>query len=289
MLLDPECIPCIINQANNAARLFTNGNTELQYKLVKAACAMVLSINEDFTAPKFSSVIQSLIEKDLGIKNPYQKLKEENLRKVKRFIPYLQTMLENSDDKIEMAIRAAIAGNTIDYGANPKFNIEDEVNRITGNHIDTNSLRNFESDLENASSILYIGDNFEEALFDKILLKQILPKRIVFAVRSKAILNDITYTDAKQLGIDRLCDIIESGSEITGTDMEQCNPEFKDLFENADMVISKGQGNFETLMNEDRSIYFLFKVKCEAIARRCGLPVGTSALYLNQKKMENKL
>ncbi len=282
MLLDPRCIPCIINQAYNAAKLFTDGNKELQFSIVKQACSSVLTIDENFTAPKFSSVIQSLIENDLGINNPYQNLKEENLKKVEQFIPYLEAMVESSDDKLETAIRAAIAGNTIDYGANPKFNIEYEVNRIAANKIRIDSLNKFKSDLQYASSILYIGDNFEEALFDKILMKLLLPRKIIFAVRSKAILNDITLSDAKQLGIDKLCNVIESGSEITGTDLAQCTPKFKDLFKNSDMVISKGQGNFETLMNEDRPIYFLFKVKCEAIAHRCGLPVGNSALYFNK-------
>ncbi len=287
MFLDPGCIPCIINQAYNAAKLFTNGDKELQLKIVKEACNAVLSVDGDFTAPKFSSVIQSLIENNLGIKNPYQKLKEENLKKVKRFIPYLETMVANSDDKLEMAIRAAIAGNTIDYGANPKFNIEDEVNRITANNINFDALKNFISDLQKSSLILYIGDNFEETLFDKILLKQLLPTRIVFAVRSRPILNDVTLDDAKNLGIDKICEIIESGSKIAGTDLSQCTPEFLDLFEKADLVIAKGQGNFETLLNTERPVYFLFKVKCEAIAHRSGLPVSTSALYLNKNQKEN--
>ena len=282
MLLNPGCIPCIINQAYNASKLFTDGNKEIQFDILKQACSSVLSIDEDYTAPRFSSIIQNLIEKDLGNDNLYQKLKEDNLKKVKRFIPYLEALADNSDDRLETAIRIAIAGNTIDYGVNPNFDIEKEVNKITANKIRIDSLNKFKSDLHFASSILYIGDNFEEALFDKILLKQLLPRKITFAVRSKAILNDITHSDAKQLGIDKLSEVIESGSEITGTDLKQCTPEFLASFEKSDMVISKGQGNFETLMNEERPIYFLFKVKCEAIARRCGLPVGTSALYLNK-------
>lgn len=281
MNLDPGCIPCIINQAYKASRLFAHQDTELQLKIVKEACAVILTLDGEFSAPQFSSYIQSLIIKSSGIDNPYQKLKEENLIKVRRYIPYLETMVENSADKLEMAIRAAIAGNTIDYGANPKFDIEGEVNRITANNIDLKLLKQFKNDLSKSSLILYIGDNFEEALFDKILLKQLLPNRIVFAVRSKPILNDITLQDAKQLEIDKICKVIESGSEITGTDLSQCSSEFQDLFERADMVIAKGQGNFETLMNSKRQIYFLFKVKCEAIERRCGLPVGTSALYIN--------
>ena len=284
MFFDPECIPCIIKQAYNAGKLFTNGNKELQLKIVKEACNAVLSVNENFTAPMFSSTIQALVEKNIGVLNPYQKLKEENLKKAKRFIKYLEIMVENSDDKIEMAIRAAILGNTIDLGANPNFDIEFEVNRITANDINHHNLKTFSKDLSKSSLILYIGDNFEEALFDKILIKQLLPKKIVFAVRSKPILNDITLADAKILGLDKICDVIESGSTIAGTNLNECSLEFLDLFNKADLVISKGQGNFETLLNEVRPIYFLFKVKCESIANRCGLTVGASALYINRKK-----
>ena len=283
MLFDPECIPCIINQAYNAAKLFTNGSKELQFKIVKDACEAVLTIDGDSSAPMFSSVIQNSIEKTLGVVNPYQKLKEENLIKAKRFIKYLETMVESSEDKLESAVCAAIIGNTIDLGANPNFDIEAEVNKITSNNIDETTFRRFKEDLKKASSVLYIGDNYEEALFDKILIKQMLPRKIVFAVRSKPILNDITLIDAKHLEIDKICEVMESGSSIAGTDLKQCSKKFRELFGQAGLVLAKGQGNFETLLYTHRPVYFLFKVKCEAIARRCGFPVGSSVLYLNNK------
>ena len=286
MLLDPECIPCIIKQAYDSAKRFTTDNIELQFKIVKEACSEVLSIEENSTSQKFASVIQNIIEKYTGLKNPYKKLKEKNLKEAKRYIPYLETIVENSYDKLQMAVRAAIIGNIIDLGANPKFDIEYEVNRITDNNINLDALKNFKDDLKNSNLILYIGDNYEEALFDKILLKQLLPKKIVFAVRSKTILNDITLEDAKELGIDKICEVMESGSKIAGTDLFQCSSEFLNLFEKADLVIAKGQGNFETLLKVNRPIYFLFKVKCDVIARRSSLPVGTIALYLNNNKKE---
>lgn len=286
MFLDPECIPCIIKQAHNASKLFTNGNTELQYKIIREACSAVLSVKEDSTAPTFSSTIQNIIEENLCIKNPYQELKEKNLKEARRYIPYLETIVENSYDKLQVAIRAAIIGNTIDLGANPKFDIEYEVNRITSNNINLDAFKYFNADLKKSNLILYVGDNFEEALFDKILLKQLLPKRIVFVVRSKPVLNDITFEDAKALGIDKICEVMESGSKIAGTDLSQCSPEFLNLFEKADLVIVKGQGNFETLLSTTRPVYFLFKVKCEVISRRCGFPVGASVLYFNNSNVD---
>jgi len=251
--------------------------------VVKEVCKAVENIDLNSAAPMFSSTMQSIVEKALGTRNPYKKVKEENLRRARRFIKYLETMVNSSNDRLEIALRVAIMGNTIDLAANPNFSIEQEVNRITVNKIDSETVRLLREDLKGASIVLYIGDNYEEALFDKILLEQIDTKKLVFAVRSYPILNDVTLEDAKNLGIDKVCEVIESGSKIAGTDLKQCTPEFLDLFDKADVVIAKGQGNYETLMDVERPIYFLFKVKCEAIARRSGLPVGSSALYLNKK------
>ena len=196
--------------------------------------------------------------------------------------------MEASNDKLETAIRISITGNTIDLGANPNFNLEKEINIITSSKINVDSIDNFKDDFNKANRILFIADNYEEALFDKFLIEQLKPKEVVFAVRSNEILNDITLEDAKRLGINKLCKVIESGSRIAGTDLNEGTPEFIDLFNKADLVIAKGQGNFETLLNAERSIYFLFKVKCEVISELCGYPVGTGLLYLKNIKGKNE-
>jgi uncharacterized protein with ATP-grasp and redox domains len=288
MNFDPECIPCIVNQAYRTSKLLAQGNTQLQVEIVKQVCRAVDSLDVSSAAPMFSSTMQSIVEKALGMKNPYGKVKEASLKKTRRFIPYLETMVKSANDKLEVALRVAIAGNTLDIAANPGFSIEHEVNKITANKVDGDVVRTLHEDLKRAETVLYIGDNYEEALFDKILLEQLNPKRLVFAVRSYPILNDVTLEDARNLEIDKVCEVIESGSKIAGTDLSQCTNEFLELFENANVVMAKGQGNYETLMDVDRPIYFLFKVKCEAIARRCGLPVGTSAPHLNKTNTGKK-
>jgi len=281
MLFDPACIPCIIKQAYNSAKLFTNSNKELQLKIIKEVCAEALNIDQYSNAPKFSKKMQSVIEKYYGAENPYKKIKEQNIKKAEKYYMFIKMMIEGSSDKLDTAIRAAIVGNSIDFAANPDFNIEYEINRIASSNIELSFLPQFKEDYRKAKLILYIADNYEEALFDKFLINELLPKKIVFAVRSKPILNDITLEDAKQLGIDKLCTVIESGSTIAGTDLSECTQEFLELFHKADIVIAKGQGNYETLLNESRPIYFLFKVKCEAISQRCGYPVGKGILLLN--------
>ena len=283
MFFDPRCIPCIINQAYNAARLFNKEDKELQLKIVKEVCKSVDALDRNYTAPMFSLTIQSIVEKNLGVVNPYERIKEENRKTAEKYTQYFKLMMEGSKDRLDTALRIAIIGNIIDLGASPQFDIENEVNRISSNRIDLSLLPHFRDDLKKAGLILYIGDNYEEALFDKFLLSELLTKKVVFAVRSKPILNDITLEDAKRIGIDKMCDVIESGSTIAGTDLKQCTPEFLDLYKKADMVIAKGQGNLETLLNETRPIYFLFKVKCEVIAERSGYPLGYGVLMSNNK------
>ena len=281
MFFDPQCIPCIINQAYESSKKFASGNTELQLKIVKNICAEVEAVDINYTAPMFSSSMQKIIEEYLDIKNPYKKLKDKNIIIAEKFIPYIKTLIDRSADKLEMAIRTAIIGNAIDLGANPNFDIEFEVSRITSGDIYFIGYQKFKEDLKKAELILYIADNYEEALFDKFLITALLPKNVVFVVRSKPILNDITMEDAKKLEIEKLCKVIESGSIIAGTDLNECTPEFLDLYRKADIVISKGQGNYETLLNEVRPIYFLFRVKCDVIASRCGLKKGDGAFFYN--------
>ncbi len=282
MLFDPRCIPCIINQAYNAARLFNKDDKELQLKIVKEVCKSVDAVDRNYTAPMFSLTIQSIVEKHLGVVNPYKRIKEENRKAAKKYVTFFRMMIEGSKDRLDTALRIAIIGNIIDLGANSHFDIEYEINQIASNRIDLSSLPRFKDDLKKAGLILYIGDNYEEALFDKFLLLELAPKKVIFAVRSKPILNDITLEDAKRIGIDSLCEVMESGSTIAGTDLKQCTPEFLELYTKADMVIAKGQGNLETLINETRPIYFLFKVKCEVIAERSSFPLGKGVLMFNQ-------
>ncbi len=285
MFFDPACVPCIIKQAYNSASLFADGNKELQLKIIKDVCAEAVKINGDCSAPKFSKKMQLIVEKYYGKENPYKKVKEENIRKAEKYNMFLKMMIEGSCDKLDTAMRAAIIGNVIDFAANPNFDIEYEINRIASNNIDLSSLPKFKDDLRKAETILYIGDNYEEALFDKFLINELLPKKVVFAVRSKPVLNDITLEDAKYLEIDKLCEVIESGSTIAGTDLNECMKEFLEIYREADLVISKGQGNYESLLNETRPIYFLFKVKCDVIAARSGYSKGLGILLYNKKEI----
>lgn len=277
MFFDPQCIPCILKQAYNSASLFTD-DKEIQLEILKSVCARVSEIKPDSAAPWFSTVIQDLIENRLGISDVYSEIKEKNLKIALGFQPVIAERIATSENPLIESIKAAIAGNAIDYGANPDFNIPEEVQKISKIALDEPTLQHFLNSVKSAKKILYIGDNTEEAVFDIFLIKAFGPERVVFAVRSRPVLNDITIKECRQLKIDKLCEVVESGSRIAGTDLTQCNSQFLDLFNSADVVIAKGQGNYETLLDVKRDIFFMFKVKCPAIALRCGQPEGTAAL-----------
>jgi uncharacterized protein with ATP-grasp and redox domains len=277
--IQPGCIPCIVKQAYNLSAMAGINNHKI-LKLILYETMEKLLVHKNLkTAPHFSIILQTIIGKYIDVNKALTEIKERNLQKALKYINYLTHMIEGSQDNLEMAIRSSIAGNTIDPAANPDFNIEREINIITSSNIILDSLPKFKSDLKKAGKILFIGDNYEEALFDKLLIQQLLPKEISFAVRSSQILNDITMEDAKRLDINKFCRIIETGSNIAGVDLDECTHEFLQSYNTADLVIAKGQGNYETLFDARRPIYFMFKVKCEVIAGICGYPVGTSMLY----------
>lgn len=261
----------------------------MQRDILNETMQSLLSNKEFRSAPHFSAEISSIINKRLNGKVSFKKIKGKNLQKVTKYVNYLETMLEASKDKLEMAVRIAITGNTIDLGANPDFNLEKDINTLTSNKIDTGQIDEFRRDVDKAKKILIIGDNYEESVFDKFLIKVLASKDITYAVRSAEVLNDVTLEDARNLGIDKLCRVIESGSMIPGTDLESGTEEFLEIYKNADMVISKGQGNYETLFDEKRKIYFLFKVKCDVISKLSGYPSGTGILFSNKDHKEKKV
>ncbi|MEJ2504993.1 MAG: ARMT1-like domain-containing protein [Ignavibacteriaceae bacterium] len=283
MSLSPDCIPCILKQALYAARIAKINDEKIQIEILKYVIKELNNIDNIETAPELSNKIQDIVKVFSGINDPYAEEKERNLKRASKFVPYLKTYINNSYDKLEQVVRVAILGNIIDLGANPDFKLEDEINRINSNNIVLDDYPLFKEKVEKAKYILYIGDNAEEAIFDKLLIEQLQCKNIIFVVRDSYILNDVTIDFAKKIGLNKIAKVISSGSKVAGTNLKETNKTFNKYFFNAPVIIAKGQGNFETLMNCDREIFYMFKVKCEVIAKRTGYKVGTSVLLKNPK------
>lgn len=179
-------------------------------------------------------------------------------------------MVRESEDPLLTAIRVTIAGNIIDFGVGEEFNLEKTLHHTMKEDFAILDYQDFKDDTKNTETILYIGDNAGETVFDRVLIEEI-NSDVYYAVREVPIINDATFEDAIKSGIGEVARIISSGSDAPGTILERCNQRFLELFYKSDFVISKGQRNYETLSDADRDIYFLLKVKCPVIAKDIGV------------------
>jgi uncharacterized protein with ATP-grasp and redox domains len=267
-----DCLPCFLQQTLRAGRIATDDEKIIK-QLLDDVGMMLKDIPLDNTPPETGMLIYQKISQITGNKDPYKKIKKENIDKALSLYPEMKKLVDRSNDKLLTAIKLAIAGNVIDFGVNRAFDIEKEIAETVNKKLVLKDYEDFKDALGKAKEILYIGDNAGEAVFDKILIEQ-LKKPVIYVVRGCPVINDVTFQDAVSIGIDKLARVISSGTPAPGTILKTCNPVFIKLFKSADMIISKGQGNYEGLSGEDRSIFFLLKVKCHVIARNIGAKVG---------------
>ncbi|MCK4716131.1 MAG: DUF89 family protein [Candidatus Marinimicrobia bacterium] len=267
-----DCLPCFLQQTLRAGRIATDDEKIIK-QLLDDVGMMLKDIPLDNTPPETGMLIYQKISQVTGNKDPYKKIKEENIDKALSLYPKMEKLVDRSNEKLLTAIKLAIAGNVIDFGVNRAFDIEKEIAETLNEKLVLKDYEDFKEALDKAKEVLYIGDNAGEAVFDKILIEQ-LKKPVIYVVRGHPVINDVTFRDAVSIGIDKLARVISSGTPAPGTILKTCNSDFIKLFKSADMVISKGQGNYEGLSGEDRSIFFLLKVKCHVIARNIGAKVG---------------
>lgn len=274
-----DCIPCIIRQALEAARHVAPHDEQLQRRVLNQVCAAVPELAREISPPMVAELIHGLIRKESEIDDPYRQAKQNNLALALRLESRLEAWVAQHEDPFAAAVQVAIAGNIIDLGANPNFDIESELNQLEKASSELEGLEQLRQAIEKSGWILYIGDNTAEAVFDKVFIRHLSPRKVVFATRARPILNDITEVEARQIGLDRVAQVISSGSPIPGTDLSRTTEEFRRFFVEAPVVIAKGQGNFESLSDAGRTIYFLFKVKCPVVAAMAGHKVGSSVIF----------
>ena len=276
-----DCLPCFLNQALRAGRMVTNNEMKLK-KILDEVGMMVKDIPLENTPPETGDIIYRKIREISGEFNPYQKIKQKNIKEALSLYPSLKETIEESNDRLLTAIRFAIAGNVIDFGVNKKFDINKEINEILRKKFAIFDYKKFKELLAHSKEILYIGDNAGEAVFDRILIEE-MKRPVTYVVRGVPVINDVTYEDAVQAGIDKVATIVSSGTSAPGLILKTCNLEIKSLFEKAEFIISKGQGNYEGLSNEKFPIFFLLKAKCWVIANDLGVNDGDIILKGNFK------
>jgi len=280
-----DCIPCFFRQALEAARLAGAG-PRVQRRVLNEFAKLCPSIALSASPPETGRIVYRLVSRITRKKDPYAKIKAKSNERALRLYPRLRRTIARSADPMAMAVRLAIAGNIIDYGVKNSLNVESELRKILteeGRRIPAENKKfyqyaGFRRALAGARTVLYLADNSGEVVFDRLLIEQIRKeypsRKILYAVKSRPILNDAMEEDARQCGIDRVADILESGADAPGTVLSLCSPAFLRTYRKADMVISKGQGNFEALSRSQRSVFFLFMAKCPVVASHAGSRIG---------------
>jgi uncharacterized protein with ATP-grasp and redox domains len=254
-----------MKQALKASRIANASNKQTK-DILSAVGQLFKDLPMDAPPPFTGEKVYNIVSKITNNADPYESIKLKNIKKCKSLVPHLQDLIDRSEDPLLTAIRIAIAGNVIDHGVNREFDIEQAIEDILKQEFAYFDYEKFKSQLDTVDEILYLGDNSGESVFDKLLLKQ-LGKKVIYAVKENPIINDTTQKEAGLIGINDLASVISSGSNAPGTILDTCSQEFRDIFNNSSMIISKGQGNFEGLSEEDAPIFFLLRAKCPVIAR----------------------
>ena len=263
-----ECIPCFFRQALFAARAATDDEKKAKQVLDRIA-ELIPDIPLDSPPPETARLIYRAVREVTGVVDPYNAYKARSIENALSLYEGLKSVVESAEDPLLTAVKIAITGNVIDLGANPNFDLEGEMKDVFERTISTDHYESFRRSVEKARTVLYLGDNAGETVFDKILIET-LEKNTIYAVRDIPIINDANIEDAEKSRIGEVARIMSSGCDAPGTILKRCSGEFLDIFRAADIIVSKGQGNFESLSGEEAPIFFLLKVKCPVIARHLG-------------------
>ncbi len=274
-----DCIPCFIRQALDAARL-VSVDADVQERIVRDVLLWSAKMNLAEPPPLMGQRIHRRLHEITGVTDPYRAAKDRQNRMAQSLLPELRAVIEASPEPLATAVRLAIAGNVIDMGANgdiTETRVRASIQHALSKPV-TGDWQTFRHAARSAKHILYLADNAGEIVLDRLLIEQLSPERVTLVVRGAPILNDATITDACAAGLNELVEIIDNGSDIAGTVFGDCSRAFRKRLAGSDMIIAKGQGNFETLSEEPLPAFFLFLAKCPVIAAEAGVPLGAQVL-----------
>ncbi|NMC84354.1 MAG: DUF89 family protein [Anaerolineaceae bacterium] len=278
-----DCVSCILRQTLDAARM-VSGDPAVHEKFLRDALGLAKEMDLNQSPPAMAQRLHRHLREESGVDDPYRETKDQQNFMALNMIPSLRSSIKSSNDPLLLATRLAIAGNVIDMGANgnlTKTDVLQAINVALSEPL-VGEFDEFRKAIAKAQSILYLADNAGEIAFDRLLIEMLLPERVTLAVRGAPVSNDATFVDAQAVGLDRIVETIDNGSDAPGTLLSDCSAEFRHRFTSADLIIVKGQGNFETLNNESENPFFLFKVKCPLVADLVNQPIHTQILLQNR-------
>ena len=278
MKIEQTCVECIINQSLKVANAI-GADKNLENSLLSNVKELSKDFSFKLSPPEVASDVYEKMSLIANKTDLYEKQKDDATKHALSFVPFLKDKLKNSQDKLLSATKIAVAGNVIDLAAQVEFDLTKEIENIFHTDFALNDFSILKDELSKAKEIVVLGDNVGEHIFDYIFietLKELYPKlTISYFVRGNPIINDVTIKEAKEANFDKLCNLIDSKVNTPGFVYSRASKEAQKLFDNADLVISKGMGNYECLSPSHReNICFLLKVKCDVVASSLSQNVG---------------
>jgi uncharacterized protein with ATP-grasp and redox domains len=286
MKLNLDCIPCFQRQALQAVRFISN-DEELHQKVLREVTKKLLESNWNSTPPELAHEVHQIVKNLTKENDPYKEVKRESNDSVLKMYPALKTKVEESNDPLRTAVRLAIAGNIIDFGPLRDFNLEKTISEVLKKKFAIDDYEKLKEQLKDAENLLFFTDNAGEIGFDKLLVETFLKakklEKLSFVVKGGPIINDATLEDAVYMG---LCDLpnvefLALSNGEAGTGPERSSQTVKSWIRKHDLVISKGQGNYEGL-SEHNGLFFMLMAKCPVIASDLGVKVGDIILKYKQ-------
>lgn len=268
-----DCIPCAVGSLNN---LFKNGLVpeDKQEDAMRGLLKYLSDVNFQQSPPVMGQAMHRIIRKLLNKTDPYKEIKQKFNTLMLEYYPRLRKKVESAPNPFDMAMRLAIAGNIIDFGPRSTFDVDATLKKVEMAQLAIDDSRKLQAACDNAKTLLYLGDNAGEIVMDRLFIETINHPNVYFAVRGAPIINDVTIEDAEQVGMNKIAIIITNGDDAPGTILENTSPQFQEIFNSADLIISKGQGNFESLTGNNQNIFYLLMAKCDHIAKHIGVKKG---------------
>ena len=273
MRVFPECIPCLIRQGLNSAQRL-NLSEEKLFRVAQSALRYMVQFEEFTKSPAYYAYyIQLKVKEITGEEDPFREIKKISNQKALEILHRLNLEEILKPDPLRGALKLSAIGNILDFAILSEEEVFKKLYQLLEKDFSVDDYESFKKDLENSQRVLILGDNAGEIVFDKVLVKVLkeLGKEVVFVVKGGPILNDATLEDAKEVSLTQLCKVIDNGNDRVGTDLSVASEEFLKEWQRADIVISKGQANFESLSSvDDKTIYFLLTAKCNPVAKQVG-------------------
>jgi len=273
-----DCLPCFVRHTIEVMRSFTV-EAGLADAVVRDVIRQMAEVDFALTPPEFAAEVHAMIRSRLGIADPYLQIKRDANRFAARLIPELEKRLEKSSDRLRQALLYSIAGNIIDSGVSavtPDSEVMQSIEMAESQSPAIDHSEKLLRELRRAEKIVILGDNAGEIYFDRLLLQELKKDNITYIVKGSPILNDALHEDAIEAGIDRYSRVLDTGVAIPGTVLRKCPPAVLQAIDAADVIVSKGQANFETMGEcADPRVFFTLRAKCHVIAREIGVPQGS--------------